>query len=82
MVRAASSTGGSSSSRRVYRESQAEAPPVPMNEIVSFVLPAGALVVVSFGINFVAFSLFQSVMLFCYCSFLSYAYFTCIVCWH
>lgn len=87
MVRADSSAGGSSrssSSRRVYRQSQAEAPALPMNEIASFVLPAGAFVVVSFGISFVAFSIFffQSVLLFCYCSFLSYVYFTCIVCWH
>ena len=52
-VRAAS--GGvsrrSASSRRVYRESQAQAPalPAPVMQIASFILPAGAFIVGTFG---------------------------------
>ncbi|KAK4382940.1 hypothetical protein Sango_2725400 [Sesamum angolense] len=51
---AASGSGGRSSSRgassrRVYKQAQAQAPVAPVKEIASFVLPAGAFVVVTFG---------------------------------
>ncbi|KAL2253547.1 UNVERIFIED_CONTAM: hypothetical protein Sindi_0149400 [Sesamum indicum] len=50
---AASGSGGrssnrGSSSRRVYKQAQAPAPVAPVKDIVSFVLPAGAFVVVTF----------------------------------
>ncbi|KAG9155520.1 hypothetical protein Leryth_009937, partial [Lithospermum erythrorhizon] len=37
------------SSRRVYRESQSQGPAFPVQEIGSFVVPAGAFVAVTFG---------------------------------
>ncbi|KAL3631066.1 hypothetical protein CASFOL_024050 [Castilleja foliolosa] len=51
---AASGSGGSnskrgSSSRRVYQQSQSQAPLAPIKEAASFVLPVGAFVVVTFG---------------------------------
>lgn len=55
IVRASSSssTGSrrSSSSRRVYKESQAQPPTLPVDQIASFAVPAGAFVVISFGIH-------------------------------
>lgn len=53
---AAAGSGGSSSrrganSRRVYQQSQAQAPVVPVKEIASSVLPVGAFVVVIFGMH-------------------------------
>lgn len=64
MIRAASSsTSGprrSTNSRRVYKESQAQTPAIPVDQIASLVVPAGAFVVVSFGIHifpiFISFS--------------------------
>ncbi|KAG8366206.1 hypothetical protein BUALT_Bualt17G0052400 [Buddleja alternifolia] len=52
-VKASSDSGNSGSrrgpsSRRVYRQSQAQAPVAPIKEIASSVLPAGAFVVVTF----------------------------------
>lgn len=41
----------STNSRRVYKESQAQTPAIPVDRIVSFVVPAGAFVVISFGID-------------------------------
>ncbi|XP_022867050.1 uncharacterized protein LOC111386805 [Olea europaea var. sylvestris] len=49
---AAASSSGSRSSRKVYKQSQAQAPAAPIQGIASFVLPAGAFVVVTFGIPF------------------------------
>lgn len=40
------------SSKRAYRESQAQGLPVPVKQIASFVLPAGAFLVCTFGIFF------------------------------
>ncbi|KAH6770736.1 RNI-like superfamily protein [Perilla frutescens var. hirtella] len=52
LVRAAATGGRSSrrgaSSRRVYQESQALPPIAPVKQIASFILPAGAFVVVTF----------------------------------
>lgn len=52
-----SSSGGvrrrsASNSRRVYQESQAQGPAAPVKEIASFIFPAGAFVVVTFGMPF------------------------------
>lgn len=53
VIRAA---GGSSrrsgSSRRVYQESQAQAPVAPVGQVASFILPAGAFVIATFGMRF------------------------------
>ncbi|CAN4094782.1 unnamed protein product [Withania somnifera] len=51
IVRAASSGTGprrSTNSRRVYKESQAQAPAIPLEQITSFIVPACAFVVTSF----------------------------------
>uniref|UniRef100_M1B9P4 Chloroplast envelope protein 1 n=1 Tax=Solanum tuberosum TaxID=4113 RepID=M1B9P4_SOLTU len=52
IVRAASSSSTgprrSTNTRRVYKESQAQTPALPVDRIVSFVVPAGAFVVISF----------------------------------
>ncbi|GER52412.1 chloroplast envelope protein 1 [Striga asiatica] len=41
-----------SSSRRVYQQSQAQAPLAPVKDISSFLLPAGAFLVATFGMQF------------------------------
>lgn len=53
MSAAAASSGRSAAGRRVYRQSQVEAPQpaVPPNQIASYIAPAGAFVVVSLGIS-------------------------------
>lgn len=51
----AASSSGSRSSRRVYKQSQVQAPAPPIKGIASIVLPAGAFVVVTFGIPFTYF---------------------------
>ncbi|KAL0421300.1 UNVERIFIED_CONTAM: hypothetical protein Slati_3152900 [Sesamum latifolium] len=42
------SSGRGASSRRVYKQAEAQAPVAPVKEIASFVLPAGAFVVATF----------------------------------
>ncbi|CAK9147665.1 unnamed protein product, partial [Ilex paraguariensis] len=49
-VEAASSSAGGSR-RRVYNQSEPQGPAIPVKEIVSFVVPAGAFVVVTFGMS-------------------------------
>lgn len=54
----ASSSRRGSSSRRVYQESQAQPPIAPVKQIASFILPAGAFIVVTFGMRFARYERF------------------------